>query len=80
MKSEEVEDFIRILENEYKAGLLPKAIIYRTKLEIETAESEHRSAVASERNAKYMLWSVVAAAVSAIASLISTVIVVFGHH
>jgi hypothetical protein len=48
--------------------------------QIEATEAEKRAAGASERNAKYMLWSVIAAAISAIAALVSTAIAVFGHH
>jgi hypothetical protein len=48
--------------------------------QIESTEVDKRSAAANERNARYMLWSVIAAAISAIASLISTAIAVFGHH
>lgn len=38
------------------------------------------TAAATKQNAKYMLFSVIAAAVSAVASLASTAIAVFGHH
>jgi hypothetical protein len=39
--------------------------------QIEATDAEKRAAAASERNANYMLWSVIAAAISAVAALIS---------
>jgi hypothetical protein len=48
--------------------------------ESDAARAAIETAAATNRNARYMLWSVIAAAVSAIASLASTAIAVFGHH
>jgi hypothetical protein len=45
--------------------------ITRAKMDLDVADAQIRSAEAGERNAKYMLASVVAAAISAIASLMS---------
>jgi hypothetical protein len=73
-----------------KGSITPREEFLRTKLEIDSgltqlraAEAEEKAAVASEKvadasakNAKYMLWSVIAAAVSAIVSLVSTAIAV----
>jgi hypothetical protein len=64
-----------------------KAQIAASDAQIEAARAETKaanaaitSAHAAEKNAKYMLWSVIAAALSAVASLISTAIAVFGQH
>jgi hypothetical protein len=47
--------------------------------QIEATEAEKRSAGAGETNAKYMLWSVIAAAVSAIASLAAALAALVHH-
>lgn len=60
---------LKILEGHFQAGYRTREDILRTKMELETANAQLRSATASEKNAKYMLWSVIAAAVSALASL-----------
>jgi hypothetical protein len=46
---------------------------------LKATEAQEGAAKAAKQNAKYMLWSVIAAAVSAIASLASTAIAVFGQ-
>jgi hypothetical protein len=53
---------LNLLENQFRSGGRSQEDILRTKMELETANSQLRSAIASERNAKYMLWSVIAAA------------------
>jgi outer membrane protein TolC len=68
------------IEEEFKVGSATQSDILRRKIELETADALLRSAAASERNAKYMLWSVIAAAISALASLGSTVVSAFFHH
>lgn len=81
MEKEDRDLLLSILTNQYKSGFPTTQVdILRTKMELETADAQLRSANASEKNATYMLWSVVAAALSAVASLASTAIVVFGHH
>ena len=45
----------------------------------DAAQAAIETAAATKRNAQYMLLSVIAAAVSAVASLASTAIAVFGH-
>src|SRR5262249_34960085 len=71
-----------IQENILRTGMDLEAVDAQTK----AAVAEERAAVATERaadatvrNARYMFWSVIAAAVSAIASLGSTAITVFWH-
>jgi hypothetical protein len=80
MDKTDQDELLQILNNQFKAGFSNRVDILRAKMELETADSQLRSATASERNAQYMLWSVVAAAVSALASLASTIIAVFVHH
>jgi outer membrane protein TolC len=79
MKEEEAADFIQILENQFRSGFLTRDQIYRTKLEIETAESQLRAAKAGEQNARYMLWSVIVAALSAVVSLAATLVTTLHH-
>jgi hypothetical protein len=43
-------------------------------MELETLETASRTANASERNAKYMLWTTVAAAASAVASFLAVIV------
>jgi hypothetical protein len=83
-----------VLSARQQTGSVNVEDILRTRMELESTEAQTRAAAAEEkaavaseraadatvRNAHYMLWSVIAAAVSAIASLASTSIVVFGHH
>jgi hypothetical protein len=58
-----------------------------TDAQMQAALAEERAAIATEiaakasvENARYMFWSVAAAAVSALASLASTAIAVFAYH
>jgi hypothetical protein len=69
MEKADEDALLKILEGHFEAGHRSREDILRTKMELETASSLLRSAIAGERNAKYMLWSVIAAAVSALASL-----------
>jgi hypothetical protein len=81
MDKAEQDKFLKMLTNQYNAGAGVTALdLLRSKMELETADAQLRSAIASEKNAQYMLWSVVAAALSALASLASTIIAVFVHH
>jgi hypothetical protein len=77
-------ELLEIINSKFSSGMgVDRSDILRTKMELETAESQLRllrSAIASEKNARYMLWAVIAAAVSALASLASTAIVVLEHH
>jgi outer membrane protein TolC len=80
MSDAEKRELLTILENRYRNGAGQRDDILRVKMELEATEAQWRAAIAGERNAKYMLWSIVGAAVSAVAALISTAIAVFGHH
>lgn len=57
-----------------------RAATAAAKAETEAAQAATDTAAATRMNARYMLWSVLAAAISAFASLVSTAIAVFGHH
>jgi outer membrane protein TolC len=74
MEKADQDDLLNAVEERFNVGERTREDILRTKMELETAGSLLRSAIASERNAKYILWSVIAAAISAIASLGAAVI------
>jgi outer membrane protein TolC len=75
----EKADLLAILDNRYKSGAGQRDDVLRAKMALENTEAQMRAAAASERNATYMLWSVIAATVSAFASLASVLILVFAH-
>jgi outer membrane protein TolC len=74
MEKADQDLLLSFLEKRFRVGEVSREDILRTKMELETANALLRSASASERNARYMLWSVIAATVSAIASLGAAVI------
>ena len=94
MTESDKEQLVRHIQQEWKTGSKTTADVLHAKMSIEGMEAQTKAAFAEERaaiageiaanasvkNAKYMLWSVIAAAVSAIASLGSTLISVIGHH
>ena len=54
--------------------------VFKLKMELETLETASRTANASERNAKYMLWATVAAAASAVASFLAVIVPLLIKH
>jgi SOS response regulatory protein OraA/RecX len=90
----EKTELVKVVESRFRSGTVGRDEILRAKMDLGVADAQMQAAVAEERaaiatevaakasvrNARYMLWSVIAAAVSAIASLASTAIAVFGHH
>lgn len=94
MTDAEKAEFIKVVESRFRSGTVGRDEILRTKMDLDTTEAQMQAALAEERaananeiaaaasvkNARYMLWSVIAAPVSAVASLVSTAIAVFGHH
>jgi hypothetical protein len=61
-----------ILRRQTKAQLEPsEAQIVAADAETKAAEAAMKSSIATERNATYMLWSVVIAAIAALASALS---------
>jgi len=73
MEKADQDDLLKILESQFESGSRSREDILRTKMELETANSQLRSAQASEKNAKYMLWSVGAAALSAVIAALSAI-------
>ena len=63
----------KYLQNGFFSGLL------KTKMEVDALETTTRAATASERNARYMLWSTIFAAASAVAALGSAIITMIRH-
>lgn len=57
-----------------------RAATIAAKAQEQAAHAAVDTAKATKENARYMLYSVIAAALSAFASLVSTAIAVFGHH
>ena len=52
----------------------------KAKMELEAIEAATRAANASERNAKYMLWATVFAAISAVASFLAVIVPLLSKH
>jgi hypothetical protein len=63
----EMQTLIDIMENEFKAGLLPKAQVIRAKLDVAVAKAQLKST-------RYMLWSVIITAVAALISAASVIV------
>lgn len=57
-----------------------RAATVAAKAESDAAKAAIDTATATKKNVQYMLWSVVTDAISALASLASTAIAVFGRH
>ena len=54
--------------------------VFKLKMELEILETASRTANASERNAKYMLWATVFAAISAVASFLAVIVPLLSKH
>jgi PHD/YefM family antitoxin component YafN of YafNO toxin-antitoxin module len=94
MQDEEKGRLIVLTRDKFEGGMISSEELLRTKMELEileaqvaAAKAEERAAIAAEiaanasvKNARYVLYSVYAAAISAIVAMISTAIAVFGHH
>lgn len=94
MSDADKAELLELMKNRLRMGQIGKEEILRAQMALDTTEAQMRAALAEEsasaatkvaadasvKNARYMLWSVIAAAVSAIASLASTTVAVFGHH
>jgi hypothetical protein len=93
MNDQQKNDLLIFLNNRQKVGEANQEDLLRTRMDLEAVDAQTKAAVAEERaavateiaanatvkNARYMFWSVIAAAVSAIASLGSTAITVLWH-
>lgn len=83
-----------ILQNKNQLSVAQPEDLIRAKMDLDAVEAqtkaalaEERAAIASEKaanasvkNARYMFWSVVAAAASALASLATAIFTVIWHH
>jgi hypothetical protein len=78
MSDEHKKELLRLKENMYKAGFAPIEDILRSEMELEALEAQIRAAAATEVNAKYMLWSVIVAALAAFGSAASAYFAWFG--
>jgi hypothetical protein len=63
----EMQGLINIMENEFKAGLVPKEQVIRAKLDVAIAKAQIKST-------RYMLWSVIIAAIAALISAASVIV------
>ena len=94
MSDQQKNELLTFVNERRQVGEVNQEDILRTRMDLEATDAQMKAAVAEERaavateraadatvrNARYMLWSVIAAAISAIASLGSTTIAVFWHH
>jgi len=66
----------------WNAGFVggPTNDVLKAKMELEAIEAATRAANASERNAKYMLWATVFAAISAVASFLAVIVPLLSKH
>jgi len=72
---EDKERLLTTLKAQYDAGFnVSEGDIAKAKIDLLVAEAEIRAAGAAEKNAKFMLWSTVAAALSAVGSLIAAIL------
>jgi len=94
MRAEDKHNLLILLPKRMKLSEASTEDWLRAKMDLENTEAQTQAAIAEERaaiasekaadasikNARYMLWSVIAAALSAVGSLVSTALAVFGHH
>jgi outer membrane protein TolC len=67
----------KLTEEQCKAGLMSRSDQLLTIVQVQAAEAQKSAASAAKRNATYMLWSVIAAAISAIITAASVAFNVF---
>lgn len=79
LSKEEKERLVLVLENRYEHGTATTEDILKGKMELDAVEAAWRAAIASERNARYMLWSTIFAALSAFAAMGSAIISLLAH-
>jgi hypothetical protein len=80
LSEDEKKRLATVVDNQFRAGVLPPNDALKAKLELDVLEVASRTANASERNVKYMLWATVAAAVSAVANLLAVFVPLFIKH
>jgi hypothetical protein len=69
----------RLTEEEVKIGTMDRSDQLLTIVQVQAAEAQKSAASAAKRNATYMLWSVIAAAISAVITAASVAFNVFTH-
>jgi len=66
-----------LTEQEFKSGSMTRSGQILTILQVQAAEAQKAAASAAKRNATYMLWSVIAATISAIITAAGVAFAVF---
>jgi outer membrane protein TolC len=69
----------RLTEAEFKVGSISASDRLLTIVQVQAAEAQKSAANAAKRNATYMLWSVITAAISAVITAASVAFSVFHH-
>jgi outer membrane protein TolC len=72
----EIEKFT---EEQVKVGQMSRSDRLLTIVQVQAAEAQKSAANAAKRNATYMLWSVIAAAISAVITAAGVAFSVFNH-
>ena len=69
----------RLTEAQFNAGTMSASDRLLTIVQVQAAEAQKSAANAAKRNATYMLWSVLAAAISAVITAAGVAFSVFNH-
>jgi hypothetical protein len=69
----------RLLEDEFRVGSIDAKGRLLTMVQVQAAKAQKEAANAAKRNAAYMLWSVIAAAISAVITAAGVAFSVFSH-
>jgi hypothetical protein len=80
LSEEDKEKWVALVNSRLKIGIDGPEDVLKTKMELHAAEVAMRVAIASERNAKYMLWATIFAALSAVGALGSAIITLVMRH
>ncbi len=80
LSKEEKEQLVEMAQDQFKVGVMSADDVLKVKMELDAVEVATRAAIASERNARYMLWSTIFAAVSAVAAAGTAIITLVMQH
>jgi hypothetical protein len=80
LTKEDKERLVAQVRRDIDAGFATPGEVLKTKMELDAVEAAMRSAQASERNARIMLWSTIFAFASAVASFLSVFVPLFIKH
>jgi outer membrane protein TolC len=69
----------KLTEAEFNSGEMSRSDRLLTIVQVQAAEAQKSAANAAKRNATYMLWSVIAAAISAVITAAGVAFSVFSH-